>query len=52
MWGAAYGGNIMSEIPSKIREMMTEIDELKENFKRIKGNSGQLNSRSERKEKK
>ena len=34
----------MSEMPYKIRKMMTEIDELKANFKKIKDNFGQLNS--------
>lgn len=42
----------MSEMPSKIREMMTEIDELKENFKRIKGDSEWLGTSHESKEKK
>lgn len=42
----------MSEMPGKIREMMTEINELKENFRRIKGSSEQLGTRHGSKEKK
>lgn len=51
-WGAAYGGNIMSEMPNRIKEMMTEIDELKEKFKRILGDSEQLKTECEEQDQK
>lgn len=42
----------MSETPNKIKEMMTEIDKLKENFRRIKSGSGQWINTQEIKNKK
>jgi len=52
VWGAAYGGTIMSEMPNKIREMMTEIDEMKETIKKLAGDSGQFGTKSEIKDSK
>ncbi|HOO28680.1 MAG TPA: hypothetical protein PLU43_09455 [Lachnospiraceae bacterium] len=42
----------MSETPKKIKEMMTEIDKLKENFRRIKSGSEQWINRQEVRNKK
>lgn len=52
MWGAAYGGTIMSEMPNKIREMMTEIDEMKETIRKLAGDSGQFGTKNEIKDSK
>lgn len=42
----------MSEMPNRIKEMMTEIDELKEKFKRILGDSEQLKTECEEQDQK
>ncbi len=42
----------MSEMPNKIREMMTEIDEMKEIIKKLARDSEQFDTKSEIKDSK